>query len=56
MYIINKFQFLGVANILCQEGGITDIEVLQAAALHDTVEDTDTTIEEIEDNFGKNVR
>ena len=28
----------------------------QAAILHDTVEDTDTTIEEIEEHFGKEVR
>lgn len=30
-------------------------ELLAAAVLHDTVEDTDTTIEEIKDNFGKRV-
>lgn len=27
-----------------------------AAILHDTVEDTDTTLDEIEDNFGPSVR
>ena len=32
-----------------------DQELLAAAALHDTVEDTDTTIEEIRENFGKRV-
>lgn len=32
-----------------------DQEVLAAAVLHDTVEDTDTTIEEIEARFGKRV-
>ena len=37
-------------------GGITDPIVLQAALLHDTVEDTDTTLDEIEENFGKVVR
>ncbi|XP_028433279.1 guanosine-3',5'-bis(diphosphate) 3'-pyrophosphohydrolase MESH1-like [Perca flavescens] len=43
---------IGVARILSYEGGITDIEVLQAALLHDTVEDTDTTPAEIEAKFG----
>ncbi|MEQ2303183.1 Guanosine-3',5'-bis(diphosphate) 3'-pyrophosphohydrolase MESH1 [Ameca splendens] len=43
---------IGVARILSNEGGVTDIEVLQAALLHDTVEDTDTTSEELEAKFG----
>ncbi|CAK6982869.1 guanosine-3'%2C5'-bis(diphosphate) 3'-pyrophosphohydrolase MESH1 [Scomber scombrus] len=43
---------IGVARILSYEGGITDIEVLQAALLHDTVEDTDTTPAELEAKFG----
>uniref|UniRef100_A0A182PWA8 Guanosine-3',5'-bis(diphosphate) 3'-pyrophosphohydrolase MESH1 n=1 Tax=Anopheles epiroticus TaxID=199890 RepID=A0A182PWA8_9DIPT len=38
------------------EAGITDFEVLQTAILHDTVEDTDTSFEEIESLFGKTVR
>lgn len=46
---------IGVAYILT-EAGITDLEVLQAALLHDTVEDTDTTFEEVESLFGANVR
>ena len=29
--------------------------LLQAALLHDTVEDTDTTFQEIRDNFGEEV-
>jgi hypothetical protein len=37
------------------ETGETDIVVLQAAILHDTVEDTDTTIEELEQEFGPEV-
>jgi len=44
-----------VANILIQEGGVEDLEVIQAALLHDTVEDTDTTFEELEEAFGKTV-
>nr|XP_032650110.1 guanosine-3',5'-bis(diphosphate) 3'-pyrophosphohydrolase MESH1 [Chelonoidis abingdonii] len=47
---------LGVARILSQEAGVTDIVVLQAALLHDTVEDTDTTFSEIEEQFGEEVR
>ena len=35
---------------------MTCIGMLQAALLHDTVEDTDTTIEEIEEHFGPTVR
>ncbi|KAL9693212.1 hypothetical protein quinque_012497 [Culex quinquefasciatus] len=47
---------IGVAHILTAEGGVTDFEVIQAAILHDTVEDTDTSFEEIEQNFGLRVR
>ncbi|KAG7271776.1 hypothetical protein CRUP_032679, partial [Coryphaenoides rupestris] len=46
---------IGVARILSHEGGIADIEVLQAALLHDTVEDTDTSIAELELTFGPTV-
>ncbi|KPP80113.1 guanosine-3',5'-bis(diphosphate) 3'-pyrophosphohydrolase MESH1-like [Scleropages formosus] len=46
---------IGVARILSHEGGIADIEVLQAALLHDTVEDTDTTPAELEARFGQTV-
>jgi hypothetical protein len=45
---------LAVANIL-QECGVDDDEILAAAILHDTVEDTDTTFEDIELLFGSNV-
>ncbi|XP_050822230.1 guanosine-3',5'-bis(diphosphate) 3'-pyrophosphohydrolase MESH1 [Gopherus flavomarginatus] len=47
---------IGVARILSQEAGVMDIAVLQAALLHDTVEDTDTTFLEIEEQFGEEVR
>ncbi|KAM3626086.1 uncharacterized protein V6R79_022318 [Siganus canaliculatus] len=46
---------IGVARILSHEAGITDIEVLQAALLHDTVEDTETTPQELEAKFGSTV-
>lgn len=43
---------LGVANILIEEGNVYNPAVILAAILHDTVEDTDTTFEEIEKEFG----
>ncbi|KAJ7416762.1 Guanosine-3',5'-bis(diphosphate) 3'-pyrophosphohydrolase MESH1 [Willisornis vidua] len=47
---------IGVARILAHEAGVTDVVVLQAALLHDTVEDTDTTFSELELRFGPEVR
>jgi guanosine-3',5'-bis(diphosphate) 3'-pyrophosphohydrolase len=44
-----------VACILAAEGGITDITVLCAAVLHDTLEDTETTCDELILNFGNEV-
>uniref|UniRef100_A0A673WFF6 Guanosine-3',5'-bis(diphosphate) 3'-pyrophosphohydrolase MESH1 n=1 Tax=Salmo trutta TaxID=8032 RepID=A0A673WFF6_SALTR len=55
IYICRVYNFAGVARILSHEGGITDIEVLQAALLHDTVEDTDTSIGELQAVFGQTV-
>ncbi|OWF42230.1 guanosine-3',5'-bis(diphosphate) 3'-pyrophosphohydrolase MESH1-like [Mizuhopecten yessoensis] len=46
---------IGVAKILTEEAGITDIPVIQAALLHDTVEDTDTSFEELNQHFGPEV-
>ena len=45
-----------LANILCNEGHVTDTNVICAALLHDTVEDTDTTPEELEREFGGVIR
>lgn len=47
---------IAVAEILAREGGIRSTKALQAAVLHDTIEDTTTTPEEIERVFGKRVR
>ena len=47
---------LQVAAFLAEVGGITDVDILTAALLHDVVEDTDTTPEEIEELFGSRVR
>lgn len=44
-----------VAEHLARVGGVTDEDVLVAALLHDTIEDTGTTAEEIESSFGSRV-
>lgn len=44
-----------VAELIARVGGVEDLEVLQAAILHDTIEDTDTTKEELEGLFGAEV-
>ena len=46
---------IALANVLVKEGGITDVEVLCAALLHDTVEDTATTHKEIRRRFGARI-
>ena len=47
---------LSLASVLAVEGGVTDAATLCAALLHDTIEDTDTTGDEIEREFGPEVR
>jgi (p)ppGpp synthase/HD superfamily hydrolase len=46
---------IAVAEVLARIGGVTDIVALQAAVLHDTIEDTETTAEELEAEFGPEV-
>lgn len=43
---------IAVAQVLSNEGSVTDENTLIAAILHDTVEDTETSFEEIEERFG----
>jgi GTP diphosphokinase / guanosine-3',5'-bis(diphosphate) 3'-diphosphatase len=46
---------IALADVLVNEGGVSDVEVLCAALLHDTVEDTATTHEELVEAFGPRV-
>ena len=46
---------IALADVLVNEGGVADTEVLSAALLHDTVEDTDTTPDELERVFGPRI-
>ena len=41
--------------MLANEGGVDDVTVLCAAVLHDTIEDTETTSEELKALFGPKV-
>lgn len=43
---------IALANVLVNEGGIVDLETLCAALLHDTIEDTETTEDELAEEFG----
>jgi guanosine-3',5'-bis(diphosphate) 3'-pyrophosphohydrolase len=45
-----------VTAILFEVGHITDMDVLQSALLHDTIEDTKTTAEELELYFNARIR
>lgn len=46
---------LEVLNLLVKVGGVTDSKTLTAAVLHDTVEDTGVTKEEIAEKFGQEI-
>ncbi len=46
---------IAVAKIISEIGNVEDPEVLAAALLHDTIEDTKTTPEELIENFGERV-
>ncbi len=44
---------IAVAEILARVGGVSELAVLQAAILHDTLEDTTVTREELSHRFGE---
>jgi guanosine-3',5'-bis(diphosphate) 3'-pyrophosphohydrolase len=46
---------ISLASILCNEAHITDLNVICGALLHDTVEDTETTAEELVLEFGQEI-
>lgn len=46
---------IALADVLINEGGIEDPEVLCAAILHDTIEDTQTSPAELEEVFGRRI-
>ena len=46
---------IALANVLRNEGNISDIKVICGALLHDTIEDTDTTADELEAEFGPEI-
>jgi guanosine-3',5'-bis(diphosphate) 3'-pyrophosphohydrolase len=43
---------IALMSVLCVEAGMCDPAILSVAALHDTIEDTETTREELEAQFG----
>ncbi|MDA8092442.1 MAG: HD domain-containing protein [Betaproteobacteria bacterium] len=46
---------LALADVLANEGGVSDAVVLCAALLHDTIEDTETTEAELDQTFGREI-
>lgn len=44
---------IALADILCNEGGVRDINVICGALLHDVLEDTETTAEQLACSFGQ---
>jgi len=46
---------IALAEVLAGEGGVADVEVLAAALLHDTIEDTATSLEELRAAFGARI-
>ena len=46
---------LAVAAFLTEVGGVSDVDVICAALLHDTIEDTQTTVDELSAQFGETI-
>ena len=47
---------IAVARLVADVGEVTDLVTLIGAVLHDTIEDTKTTADEVEQHFGRDVR
>jgi GTP diphosphokinase / guanosine-3',5'-bis(diphosphate) 3'-diphosphatase len=46
---------IALMHVLCVDGGVSDPLILAAAALHDTIEDTETSEEELRTTFGEEI-
>ena len=46
---------IALMHVLVHDGGVTNVTVLAAALLHDTLEDTETTVEELTKRFGPEI-
>jgi GTP diphosphokinase / guanosine-3',5'-bis(diphosphate) 3'-diphosphatase len=46
---------IALMKVLCIEAGVRDPTILSAAALHDTIEDTETMGQELESEFGSEI-
>ena len=46
---------IALMHVLCIDGGVSDPVILAAAALHDTIEDTETAEEELRTTFGEEI-
>lgn len=46
---------IALASVLCHESDVTDPVTITAAILHDTLEDTDTTLDELRGLFGAEI-
>lgn len=46
---------IALAKVLWQEGGVKDPQVIAAALLHDTLEDTETSWQELRGEFGEEI-
>ena len=46
---------IALAHVLTDEAGMTNARLLAAAILHDTIEDTETSYEELRERFGKTI-
>ena len=46
---------IDVAHILMEEGGVTDVTTIAAGILHDTIEDTKTSFQDLVEAFGPGI-